>query len=116
MRVNAVANAIEIDELTDANAIARTVPADLILTVPYDRVFGDARSWSDVWPTWRNDDRKVPECVQFTVPAYIHGAAVVYAQRIWQGRVYGWFVRLAADGSQWHVETKRIVWASHPSA
>jgi hypothetical protein len=115
IQVNAVADAAEIEELTDANALARSVPADLILTVPYDHVFRGARSWSDVWPSWRND-RKVPECVQFTTPAYISGAAVVYAQRIWNGRVYGWFVRLAADGSQWRVETKRIVWASHPSA
>jgi hypothetical protein len=113
IRVNAVASGAEIEALVRANTIPRTIPADSILVVPHDHVFGGRHSWSQ-WRSWR-DERNIPACVQFTVPAYLRQTAVVYAQRIGNRLVYGWFVRLTADGDQWRVETKRIVWASHPS-
>jgi hypothetical protein len=115
IRVNGVARVEELDALIAASTRPRTVPAHLILTVPHDRVFRGVRSWSDVWSSSPSGG-KLPECVQFTAPAYTNGAVVIYAQRIWNGRVYGWFVRLRADGGQWRVDRKTIVWASHPGA
>jgi hypothetical protein len=101
-------------ELTNANSLSRTVPANLILTIPPDQVFRGARTWNEVWSLL--DRHKSPECVQFTVPVYINGFAVVYAQRLWNGRGYGWLVRLKPDGREWRVITKTAVWASHPTA
>lgn len=112
IQVNAIAHAAEVEALTDANPVGRTVPAHLILTVAYDHVFRGSTSWSE-WLV-RRDARKVPECVQFTVPAYTNGTAVLYGHRIWNGRAYGWFVRLAADGNRWRVVTKKVVWTTHP--
>jgi hypothetical protein len=43
--------------------------------------------------------------------------AVVYVQRVCDcPRACGWFVRLNADGTQWRVVTKKLVWLSHPMA
>jgi hypothetical protein len=113
-RPNAFTDA-ELEELTKVNAIARTVPPNLIVTVPFDRVFHGARTWGDL-RTWV-DHSKIPAFVQFTAPAYIDGMAVVYVQRVcdWP-RTCGWFVRLKADGTQWRVVTKKLVWLSHPMA
>lgn len=111
---NGVIEAGEFKELTTANRMARAVPANLILTVPSDHVFRGARTWTDVW--YRRDRRELPESVQFTVPAYVDGAAILYAQRLWRARGWGWFVRLKMDAGEWRVLTKTLVWRSPPTA
>ena len=113
VRRNNLAPAGEFEALMKANTGPRMVPGDLIRSIPHEQVFGSALSWDDVW-SW-GDGRKVPECVQFTAPAYGNGDALVYAQRLWKGRGYGWLVRLATDGSSWRVVTKTLVWRSHPA-
>jgi hypothetical protein len=113
MRVKGLAQAKEIDELTVANPVSLKIPAQRILTIPYDHVFRNARSWSDVWSF--DNQSNIPECVQVTAPVYGEGNAIVYVQRLWKGRGYGWLVRLKAVEDQWRVVTTKQVWASHPT-
>jgi hypothetical protein len=104
----------EITALTEANALPRRIPSNLIVVVPVEQAFLGAREWQAVWHGV--DRRKLADCVQFTVPAYVNGAALVYAQRVSRGHAYGWFLRLEGHGGLWRVVAKTLVWDSFPSA
>jgi hypothetical protein len=104
----------EVASFKNRNGKSRVIPQGKVITVNLDQVFGDDQTWTGVWS--HSPVRRLPECAHFSTPTHADGEAAVYVNRVWNGRVYGWYVRLRGNATSWRISSKKLVWRSHPGA
>jgi hypothetical protein len=112
--ISAHASPRAITALKDRNSVSRTIAPDAIFSVDSNQVFGEYRTWSSILHS--STGKALTGCAHFSMPAYVDDEAAVYVNRLWQGRAYGWYVRLRGRGKTWRILNKTLVWRSHPGA
>jgi hypothetical protein len=102
----------DMESFKNGTGMSRAIPQEKILAINFDQIFGNDHTWTAVWS--RSPVRPLPECAQFSTPSYSDREAAVYVNRVWKGRVYGWYVRLHANAAGGVVSSKKLIWRSHP--